>query len=132
MAGLAGATFESKAKEVMDYVNKHKTITVDLGCVTLDETTTMTADGPMEHHLHSLNHLKWVNIDVEMETAAGVVPYVYDPNIKVCDIQWAIGLETRALCKGPWAGCSSPRITQCRAIHPVPPRHQVADVQEGT
>jgi formylmethanofuran dehydrogenase subunit A len=85
--------FESGAKEVMDYVNKNKALTVDTGNVTLDETTTMTADGPFEHHLHSLNHLKWVNVDVELETAAGVVPYVYDPNIKVCDIQWAIGLE---------------------------------------
>jgi formylmethanofuran dehydrogenase subunit A len=91
--GTGWGDFESKAKEVMDYVNKNKALTVDTGCVTLDETTTMTADGPFEHHLHSLNHLKWVNVDVEMETAAGVVPYVYDPNIKVCDIQWAIGLE---------------------------------------
>ena len=91
--GDSWANFESKAKEVMDYVNRNKAITVDTGNVTLDETTTMTADGPFEHHLHSLNHLKWVNVDVEMETAAGVVPYVYDPNIKVCDIQWAIGLE---------------------------------------
>ena len=93
MAGTGWGDFESKAKEVMDYVNKNKAITVDTGNVTLDETTTMTADGPFEHHLHSLNHLKWANVDVEMETAAGVVPYVYDPNIKVCDIQWAIGLE---------------------------------------
>lgn len=91
--GTGWGDFNSKAKEVMDYVNKNKALTVDLGCVTLDETTTMTADGPFEHHLHSLNHLKWVNVDVELETAAGVVPYVYDPNIKVCDIQWAIGLE---------------------------------------
>ncbi len=91
--GTGWGDFESGAKEVMDYVNKNKAITVDLGCVTLDETTTMTADGPFEHHLHSLNHLKWTNVDVELETAAGVVPYVYDPNIKVCGIQWAIGLE---------------------------------------
>ncbi|PKL63836.1 MAG: formylmethanofuran dehydrogenase subunit A [Methanomicrobiales archaeon HGW-Methanomicrobiales-3] len=91
--GTGWGDFESKAKEVMDYVNKNKAITVDTGNVTLDETTTMTADGPFEHHLNGLNHLKWCNVDVEMETAAGVVPYVYDPNIKVCDIQWAIGLE---------------------------------------
>jgi formylmethanofuran dehydrogenase subunit A len=91
--GTGWGDFESKAKEVMDYVNKNKAITVDTGNVTLDETTTMTADGPFEHHLQGLNHLKWCNVDVEMETAAGVVPYVYDPNIKVCDIQWAVGLE---------------------------------------
>jgi formylmethanofuran dehydrogenase subunit A len=91
--GDSWGTFETRAKDVMDYVNKQENITVDLGCVTLDETTTMTADGPFEHHLNSLNHLKWANVDVELETAAGVVPYVYDKDIKVCGIQWAIGLE---------------------------------------
>lgn len=93
--------FESKAREVMDYVNKQKNITVDTGCVTLDETTTMTADGPFEHHLHGLNHLKWANVDVELETAAGVVPYIYSPDIKVCGIQWAIGLELALFAKDP-------------------------------
>ena len=85
--------FCSKAKEVMDYVNKQKNITIDLGCVTLDETTTMTADGPFEHHLHGLNHLKWTNVDVELETAAGIVPYIYDKDVLPNAIQWATGLE---------------------------------------
>jgi formylmethanofuran dehydrogenase subunit A len=91
--GDSWGTFASGAKEVMDYVNKNENITVDLGCVTLDETTTMTADGPFEHHLHMLNHIKWTNMDVELETGSGIVPYVYDKNIAVCGIQWAIGLE---------------------------------------
>ncbi len=99
--GDSWSNFESKAREVMDYVNKQKNITVDLGCVTLDETTTMTADGPFEHHLNQLNHLKWANTDVELETAAGVVPYVYDKDIKVCGIQWAIGLELGLYAKDP-------------------------------
>ncbi|MFA5236835.1 MAG: formylmethanofuran dehydrogenase subunit A [Methanoregula sp.] len=93
--------FESKAKEVMDYVNRQKNITIDTGNVTLDETTTMTADGPFEHHLTGLNHLKWANVDVELETAAGVVPYIYSPNISVCAIQWAIGLELALYAKDP-------------------------------
>jgi formylmethanofuran dehydrogenase subunit A len=93
--------FESKSREVMDYVNKQKNITVDTGCVTLDETTTMTADGPFEHHLTELNHLKWANIDVELETGSGVVPYIYSPNVKVSGIQWAIGLEIALLTKDP-------------------------------
>ena len=99
--GDSWRNFESKAKEVMDYINGQKNITVDLGCVTLDETTTMTADGPFEHHLNQLNHLKWANTDVELETAAGVVPYVYDKDIKVCGIQWAIGLELGLYAKDP-------------------------------
>lgn len=99
--GDSWGTFESGAKEIADYFNKNKNMTMDLGCVTLDETTTMTADGPFEHHLTSLNHLKWANVDVELETSSGIVPYVYDPNIRVCAIQWAIGLELGLLAKDP-------------------------------
>ncbi|HJJ28528.1 MAG TPA: formylmethanofuran dehydrogenase subunit A [Methanocorpusculum sp.] len=91
--GTTWADFESKSKEIMDYINKQKNITFDTGNVTLDETTTMTADGPFEYHLSALNHLKWANVDVELETAAGVVPYIYGKNVKVCEMQWAIGLE---------------------------------------
>ena len=91
--GSSWADFESGAKEVMDYVNQHKGITVDMGQVTLDETTTMTADGPFEHHLCALNHLKWANIDVEVETGSGVVPHIYNKDIRASGIQWAIGLE---------------------------------------
>jgi len=99
--GTNWGDFESKAKEIMDYVNKNKNITIDTGNVTLDETTTMTADGPFEHHLTELNHLKWANVDVELETAAGVVPYIYSPNISVCAIQWAIGLELALMANDP-------------------------------
>ncbi len=91
--------FCSKSKEVMDYINKQKNITFDLGAVTLDETTTMTADGPFEHHLHGLNHLKWTNVDVELETAAGVVPYIYDKDVLPNAIQWATGLELALFAK---------------------------------
>ena len=91
--------FCSKAKEVMDYVNMQKNITIDLGCVTLDETTTMTADGPFEHHLHGLNHLKWTNVDVELETAAGIVPYIYNKDVLPNAIQWATGLELALFAK---------------------------------
>jgi len=99
--GTKWADFESKARPIADYVNKHKNITIDVGFVTLDETTTMTADGPFEHHLTELNHLKWANADVELETAAGVVPYIYSPDIFVSGIQWAVGLEIALLSKDP-------------------------------
>ncbi|WP_298670162.1 formylmethanofuran dehydrogenase subunit A [uncultured Methanofollis sp.] len=99
--GDSWGNVESKADAIMDYVNSHDNMTIDLGCVTLDETTTMTADGPFEHHLTELNHLKWANTDVELETAAGVVPYIYGKNIKVCGIQWAIGLELALMAKDP-------------------------------
>jgi formylmethanofuran dehydrogenase subunit A len=99
--GGEGFNFESKVPEVIDYVNSHDNITIDIGQVTLDETTTMTADGPFEHHLRSVNNLKWTNVDVELETAAGVVPFVYSANNKANGVQWAVGLEIGLLAKDP-------------------------------
>lgn len=93
--------FESKSREVMDYVNSNENITFDIGQVTLDETTTMTADGPFEYHLSHMNHLKWANKDVELETAAGIVPFIYNPNSFIGVAQWAIGLELGLLAKDP-------------------------------
>ncbi|MGZ4903245.1 MAG: formylmethanofuran dehydrogenase subunit A [Halobacteriota archaeon] len=99
--GTTWKDFESEASKIAESINKNKNMTVDVGFVTLDETTTMTADGPMEFYLHNTNHLKWANSDIELETAAGVVPYVYSPKIHVCGIQWAIGLELALMIDDP-------------------------------
>ncbi len=85
--------FVSAAPIVADYVNKNDHIIIDIGQVTLDETTTMTADGPMEFDLHSLNGLKWANCDVEMETGSGVVPFIYAARAPVPAAQWGVGME---------------------------------------
>jgi formylmethanofuran dehydrogenase subunit A len=99
--GTTWKDFESKAGALADYVNGHDHVTLDAGFVTLDETTTMTADGPFEYSLSGLNHLKWANVDVELETGSGVVPFIYDPKNHVFGLQWAIGLELALLIKDP-------------------------------
>ncbi|NPA63249.1 MAG: formylmethanofuran dehydrogenase subunit A [Methanococci archaeon] len=91
--GTSWKDFESKAIEIAEYVNKSKHVVIDVGQITLDETTTMTADGPMEYDLHMTNGLKWANCDVELETGSGVVPFIYSPKGPVYAVQWAIGLE---------------------------------------
>jgi len=85
--------FVSEAPKIADYVNKNDHIIIDIGQVTLDETTTMTADGPMEYDIHTLNGLKWANCDIELETGSGIVPFIYSPKAPVPAVQWAIGLE---------------------------------------
>ncbi len=97
--GTTWADVESKGKEVMDYINNNPAVTCDIGFVTLDETTTMTGDGPFEYHLNKLNHLKWANTDVELECGSGIVPYVYSKDVYVCGVQWSIGLEMALLAK---------------------------------
>lgn len=100
--GDSWKTFESKAEEVAKAANKSDNVIIDTGNVTLDNTTTMTADGPMEYYLQSLTHLKWINRDVEMETAPGVTPFVFSRKMPTASIQWAIGLELGLLVKDPW------------------------------
>lgn len=96
---------ESGAGDVADFVNKNDYVTIDVGQVTLDETTTMTADAPMEYDLQKLNGLKWANKDIEMETASGIVPFIYSGKAPVASLQWAIGLELFLKVKNPWQVC---------------------------
>lgn len=100
--GDSWKNFESKAEEVAKAVNSNGDVIIDTGNVTLDETTTMTADGPLEYYLHALSHLKWINRNVEMETSPGVTPFIYSPKMPTAAIQWAIGLELGLLVKDPW------------------------------
>lgn len=95
----------SGAEEVAKYVNKHDHMTCDIGQVTLDETTTMTADAPMEYDLFKLSGLKWANKDIECETAAGIIPCIYSGRSPVGALQWAIGLELFLHIKNPWQVC---------------------------
>ena len=95
----------SGAEEVADYINKHDHITCDIGQVTLDETTTMTADAPMEYDLFKLSGLKWANKDIECETAAGIIPCIYSAKNPVNTLQWAIGLELFLHIDDPWKVC---------------------------
>jgi len=94
--------FESGADEVAKYINNNDHVTCDVGQITLDETTTMTADGPMEFDLFQLNGLKWANKDIELETASGIVPFIYSGRNSVHSVQWAIGLELFLKIQNPW------------------------------
>jgi formylmethanofuran dehydrogenase subunit A len=94
--------FESEAETVAKAVNKSDNAIIDTGNVTLDNTTTMTADGPMEYYLQSLTHFKWMNRDIELETAPGITPFIYSRKMSTAAIQWAIGLELGLLIKDPW------------------------------
>jgi formylmethanofuran dehydrogenase subunit A len=64
--------------------------------------TTITADGPVEYLLHKSSGRKWVNIDIELETGCGIVPFVYKDKAAVTALQWAIGLELFLLAADPW------------------------------
>jgi len=100
--GTRWGDFESRAKEIADYINSNEHVSIDIGSVILGDTTTMTADGPMEYSLHQITGRKWTNHDVELETGAGITPFLYSGKVSVHTIQWAIGQELALLIKDPW------------------------------
>ncbi|MHA1245106.1 MAG: formylmethanofuran dehydrogenase subunit A [Candidatus Heimdallarchaeota archaeon] len=100
--GKGWEDFRSEASEIAHYVNKHDHVTCDIGQIIFTNTTTMTADGAWEWALRGITeHLawsprsgsKWMNAQVELESCAGVVPYIFRRKNSVNATQWAIGLE---------------------------------------
>jgi len=77
-------------------------MSIDIGSIILGDTTTMTADGPMEYDLYQITGRKWTNCDVELETGSGITPFLYSGKSPVNTIQWAIGQELALLVKDPW------------------------------
>lgn len=94
--------WRSGAREVIEYVNAHPEVSGDVGQVMFGPATTLTADAPVEYLLHRSTGKKWVNVDVELETGCGIVPYSYREKAAVAALQWAVGLELFLLSTDPW------------------------------
>jgi formylmethanofuran dehydrogenase subunit A len=97
-----GPPWSSAAMSVIEYVNAHPEISIDVGQVMFGPATTITADGPVEYLLHKSSGRKWVNIDIELETGCGIVPFQYKDKAAVSALQWVIGLELFLLSADPW------------------------------
>ncbi len=100
--GDSWKTFSSGSEEVAAYINSNSHVSFDLGQIIFSNTTTMTADGAWQYNLYRLTGGKWINNDVENETASGIVPYTFKRKNYVNAIQWAVGLELALLVKDPW------------------------------
>ena len=100
--GEPGGPWSSGARPLIEYVNGHAELSVDVGQVMFGPATTVTADGPVEYLLHKSSGRRWVNIDIELETGCGIVPLNYKEKAAVSSLQWAIGLELFLLSADPW------------------------------
>ena len=116
-----------RAVPIIEYVNGHPELSVDVGQVMFGPATTITADGPVEYLLHKSSGRKWVNIDIELETGCGIVPLLYKDKAAVSALQWAIGLELFLLSKRPLAGGALDRSPERRLVPLVPGAHPAAD-----
>src|SRR5207249_9128637 len=86
----------------IEHVNAHPEISADVGQVMFGPATTLTADAPVEHLLYASTGRTWVNVDIELETGCGIVPYAYREQAAVAALQWAVGLELFLLARDPW------------------------------
>ena len=100
--GAAASGWSSGAPRLIEYVNQHPEVSIDVGQVMFGPATTVTADCPLEYLLHASTGRKWVNVDVELETGCGIVPYTYREKAAVAALQWAVGLELFLLASDPW------------------------------
>jgi formylmethanofuran dehydrogenase subunit A len=97
-----GGAWRSGAREIIEYVNAHPTVSADVGQVMFGSAATLTADAPVEYLLHKSSGRKWANVDIELETGCGVVPHEYKDRNAVAALQWAVGLELFLLSADPW------------------------------
>lgn len=95
-------TMASQVPALVEYVNAHPNLTVDVGQVMFEQVVTMTADNPWQHYLSTLTGERWASVCIEAETGCGVVPYEYKNRSVVNTLQWAIGLEWMLLMADPW------------------------------
>jgi formylmethanofuran dehydrogenase subunit A len=96
------SSIDSQVGPLVDYVNSHQSLSVDVGQVLFGETTSMTADAPVGQFLHRVTGRKWISHDVEQETGCGIVPITYSDKNLVHALQWAIGLEWFLRVEDPW------------------------------
>ncbi|MFN2432834.1 MAG: formylmethanofuran dehydrogenase subunit A, partial [Gemmatimonadota bacterium] len=101
-AGQRGGQPTSGARQVIEYVDTHANVSFDVGQVLFGPATVMTADEPAGYLLQRLTGRKWVNVDLEVETGCGIVPFEYRDRNRVHAVQWAVGLELFLLARDPW------------------------------
>ncbi|MGH7505319.1 MAG: formylmethanofuran dehydrogenase subunit A [Longimicrobiales bacterium] len=92
----------SNARELVAYIDAHAELSADVGQVMFGPATAMTADARVAELLHRVTGRRWVDMDLELASGCGVVPFEYRERNQVHALQFAIGLELFLLAKDPW------------------------------
>ena len=88
--------------QLVEHLNSHPEVSVDIGQVLFGPTTVMTADGATAQYLAGLTGKKLLADHVELETGCGVMPIEYKEKTLVHAVQWATGLEWFLRVDNPW------------------------------
>lgn len=95
--------FSSAALQLVEAVNAHPNISIDIGQVMFGQTVTASGDTMRQYaQSHLASPRKWIGADIECEAGCGVVPFRYREQSYVNALQWTIGLEIFLLVNDPW------------------------------
>lgn len=95
--------FSSGAARIAEAVNANPNISIDVGQVMFGQTVTASADLMSQYRNRGIADPKrWIGMDIECDSACGVVPFRYRDKSFVNALQWAIGLELFLLVEDPW------------------------------
>jgi formylmethanofuran dehydrogenase subunit A len=95
-------TIRSMTGPLIEQVNQHPELSVDVGQVLFGKTTSLTADAPLAQWLGGITRAKTWLSSTEAETGCGISPIEYrDRDLLNC-VQWAAGLEWFLGVGNPW------------------------------
>ena len=96
------ASFGSAVDPLVEYVNTHANLSVDVGQILFGSTMSMTADSALGYYLQKISGKPWVSHDTEQECGCGISPIRYRRKDRIHGLQWAIGLEWMLKIRDPW------------------------------
>ncbi len=95
--------FSSAALALVEAVNAHPNVSIDVGQIIFGQTVTASGDTMTQIRNAALGSpRKWVGADIECDAGCGLVPFRYRDQSYVNALQWVIGLEIFLLANDPW------------------------------
>ncbi len=86
--------FSSSAAQLVEALEKHRNVTIDVGQIMFGQTVTISGDTMHQYdNIRFARPRKTALVDIECEAGCGVVPFRYRNKQFVHSLQWAIGLE---------------------------------------
>jgi len=99
---LDEGSFGSGVAPLVEYFNRHESLTLDVGQVLFGETVAMTGDSASAEHLAHTTGVPWASHDLHLSGGCGILPIAYKEKSLIHAWQWAIGLEWFLTASDPW------------------------------
>jgi len=94
--------FESKSQTIVDYVNTHEQVELDIGQITFHTSTAIFPDGAYAYYLAKMANSRWISNNIELEGNFGAITLNFSPEHYIDAIKWTIGLEIALQVTNPW------------------------------